>query len=97
MSAVVSSDPETFVSLARVAFLVNEFFDLEADDRVAYDNPFVWWDRSKRNLGIAHPMPQPIGFASANKDGDGRGPLWYQDQIIHWFGQWRQAGGSWRR
>ena len=84
-SATISDDPRTIVALARVAEVVNEFFHLDPDDVVAYDTPFVWWDRSKRNHGISHPMPTPFGYASAN----GRAPLFFQEQIVHWFGDWR--------
>jgi len=79
----VSDDPHTLVSLSRVAALVSEFFDLE--DPVEYDTPFVWWDRSKKNLGIALPMPEPVSYVG----NESRGPLWHQEQIVHWFGEWR--------
>jgi len=78
----VSADPRTILGLSRVAAVVSEFFDL--DPVVNYDTPFVWWDRSKRNYGISLPMPEPIRYG-----GDGRSPLFYQEQIIHWYGQWR--------
>jgi len=85
-SDTISDNPHVFVSLSRVSSVVNEFFHLDVDDQVKYDTPFVWWDRSKRNIDIANPMPVPVAFTSAND----RGPLWHQDQIVHWFGQWRR-------
>ena len=83
---VVQQDPRVLVSLSRVSEVVNEFFDLHDDDVIAYDTPFVWWDRSKRNIGIELPMPEPMSYVGNNK----RGPLWYQEQIIQWFGAWRE-------
>ncbi len=81
----ISDDPHTLVSLSLLPKVLNEFFHLTGDDTVRHKTPPVWWDRSKRNIGIAHPMPTPVAFAASN---DCR-PLWHQDQIIHWFGQWR--------
>ena len=81
----VSSDPKTLIGLSRLPDLVTEFFDLDLEDRPSYDAPFVWWQRSKANEHIAVPMPEPVTFAAAN----GRGPLWHQEQLIHWFGMWR--------
>jgi len=86
----IFDDPRTLVSLSRVAALVSEFFDL--DDPVEYDTPFVWWDRSKKNFGIALPMPEPIAFVGASAKGEAswsRGPLWHQEQIVHWYAEWR--------
>ena len=83
---IITQEPDTLVSLARVAIVVNEFFHL-TEDAVSYDTPFVWWDRSKRNEGIALPMPEPVGYAG--RATPIRAPLWYQQQIVQWFGQWR--------
>lgn len=102
-SDIISDDPHAIISLSRVALVVNEFFHLDADDEVKYDTPFVWWNRSKHNFGISLPMPKPIAFVGVDAVGVGAtGPLWYQEQIVHWFGQWRdlevpecrQAGDS---
>lgn len=90
---IISIDPSTIVSLARVSAVVNEFFHLDPDDAVNYDTPFVWWDRSKRNNGIALPMPEPVTYLGAGRTSFtsvGRAPLWYQEQIIQWFGAWRE-------
>lgn len=107
-SDIISDDPHTIISLSRVAAIVNEFFHLDDDDMISRDTPFVWWDRSKRNIGISHPMPKPIGYVTSDATADvasevdardtsddtgngprARGPLWHQDQIVHWFGQWK--------
>ena len=97
-SDIISDDPRAIISLSRVALIVNEFFNLDTDDEVKYDTPFVWWNRSKHNFGISLPMPKPISFVGVGVNG----PLWHQEQIIHWFAQWRdlevpecrQAGDS---
>ncbi len=83
----VNTDAATLVSLSRLADVLNEFFDLDVDDEVQYDTPFVWWDRSKRNHGISLPMPEPMTYAAAAQ----RSPLWPQDQILHWYGDWRNV------
>ncbi len=83
----VNTDAATLVSLSRLADVLNEFFNLDVDDLIQYDTPFVWWDRSKRNHGISLPMPEPVTYASAAQ----RSPLWHQDQILHWYGSWREV------
>lgn len=88
-SSNVFKDGSDLVSLSRVASVLNEFFQL--DTTVQYDTPFVWWDRSKSNHGISLPMPEPMAYVggSANDPARARGPLWRQDQILHWYGEWQ--------
>ncbi len=80
----VSKDPKALVSLSRLSAVLDEFFNL--DDLILPDTPFVWWNRSKGNYGISLPMPEPVAFSGANR----RGPLWPQDQILHWYAEWQE-------
>ncbi len=82
----VSKDPKALVSLSRLSDVLDEFFDLD-DSPISRDTPFVWWNRSKGNYGISLPMPEPAAFSGADR----RGPLWPQDQILHWYGQWQEV------
>ena len=82
--AEVSCNPNTIIVLSRFKPLLTEFFHLD-DDAIHPHAPFMWWDRSKRGVGIGVPLPPPIAFS----DGKGRGPLFTQEQVIHWYGMWK--------
>lgn len=75
------------IPLSRVASLINNHFDLLPNDEVGYATPYVWWDRSKRNVGISLPMPDPVQYMGANN----RGPLWFEHQIVEWYTEWQEV------
>jgi len=79
----ISPNPQTLTPLSRVSRLVTEFFQLS--DPPTYNSPYVWWLRSKAALDISHPMPRPVKFSRSN----GKRPVWHQEQILHWYGQWQ--------
>jgi len=78
------TDP--LIPLSRVASLINKHFDLLPEDEINYMTPYVWWDRSKRNIGISLPMIGPVQYVGANE----RGPLWFEHQIVEWYAEWQE-------
>lgn len=86
----VGKDGEhTLVPLYRVPALLEAFFDLEVGT-IDVTHVYVWWDRSKRNIDIAVPMPAPEVTV-------GRSNAWRQDAIIHWYAAWKDLDVPWCR
>lgn len=83
--AEIMSDP--LIPLSRVHVVINEHFNLLPEDKINYMTPYVWWDRSKRNIGISLPMPDPVQYAGVNE----RGPLWFEHQIVEWYAEWQEV------
>ena len=81
----MSGDSQRLLMLGDIAGVVNEYFKLE-DDAVNDATPYIWWDRSKKNIDISLPMPNPtltVGFGRSSKS------FWSQEVVLHWYGAWR--------
>lgn len=78
------ADPDTLIGLGEVAGILNYWFGLADDERISYNTPMVWWNRSQKNRDIALPMPEP-----EIQLGQRRSPAWKQRQIIDWYGEWQ--------
>ncbi len=80
----VSTYPGELIPLSSFSPLIKAFFDLP-DDEFVSQAPFVWWDRSKRNGSISVPIPEPLMDMYVGN----RGPIFTQEQVIHWYGAWK--------
>ena len=89
---VVSTNPDELITSSQVADLLNEFFDLGDEDRIAQNLPSMWWYRSRNNKDISHPMPKADMMVGRRKV-----PLWKQAKILHWFGEWQEMEVPWCR
>ena len=89
---VVSVNPDELVTSSQVADLLNEFFDLDDEDRIERNTPSMWWYRSRMNKDISHPMPDADMTVGRNKV-----PLWGQAKILHWYAAWQELEVPWCR
>ena len=82
-ASVVATSPNALIQLGDVAPILNAFYDLDDDDAIDQNTPFVWWQRSKANT-MASPMPEPVhGLTTIQTE------QWQLAEILHWFGSWK--------
>jgi len=74
------------VTLSELADLINSTFRLSGDDAIGQSTPVLWWSRSRNNLNISLPMPEPDEILQTRSRSY---PRWSPRRIVNWYGEWK--------